>query len=137
MTPYEFVGWTLNNTSSVTAITSTRITHGLRPRSTTTPCINYYETDGDRYAGIERQGYSVNCRADTPAGARDLARVVTTVFDGTHGQGVYGTNNSFSVGRAYLKTDVGLIPEEPDENNRVIYNAPLEIEIQYAVTTVS
>jgi len=134
MTPYEFVGWTLLNTSAVTAITSTRIYHGLRPKSTTTPCINYYATGGgDRWSGLERQTFSINCRAKTPAAARDLARLVITLFDGTHGQGTYGTNNDFDVARASLKADIGLIPEIDDD----LFNAPVDIDVINAVTTVS
>ena len=133
MTPYEYVGWTLNNTSAVTAITSTRINHGLRPRNTDTPCINYFEIGGDRQWGMERQPFSINCRADTPAGARDLARLVVTVFDGSSGTGTYGANNGFTVARAYLTNDNGLIPEPDDKT----FNAPVDIELHYAVSTVS
>ncbi len=134
MTPYELVGWTLNNTTAVTAITSTRIWHGLRPRNDTMPSINYFELGaGQREWGIERQGYSINCRAETPAAARDLAREVVTVFAGADGTGTHGTNNGFDVGRASLRAGQGLIPEPGDK----IFNAPVDIDIIYAVSTVS
>ena len=133
MKPYELIGWTLLQATTVTAITSTRINHGLRPRSDTLPCINYYTTGGDRFDGMERQTFSINCRAKTAGGARDLARTVITAFDGASGPGVYGRNNGFSVARAYLKTDVGLIPEPDDET----FNAPVDIDIIYSPGTVS
>ena len=134
MTPYELVGWTLNATTAVTAITSTRIWHGLKPRNDTLPSINYLELGaGTRFWGHERQPYSINCRASTPAGARDLNRVVTTVFAGAEGTGITGRNNGFTVERGSLKSDQGLIPE-PDGNT---FNAPVDFDIIYAVSTVS
>ena len=76
MKPYQCIGWTLLNTTAVTNITTT-ITHGLRPVGTSVPSINYYEVGGNnRLNGIESQVYSINCRHTTPAGARDLARLV-------------------------------------------------------------
>ena len=133
MTPYELIGWTLLNATTVTAITSTRVAHGLRPRNDTLPCINYYTVGGDRFDGMERQTFSINCRAESPNAARDLARVVITEFHGATGTGVYGRNNGFSVARAYLKTDIGLIPEPDDKT----YNAPVDVDIIYSPGTVS
>ena len=82
---------------------------------------------------MESQPYSINCRAATPGGARDLARQVVTAFAGTSGTGMTGTQNGFDISRASLRNDVGLIPE-PTEN---VYNAPVDVLIVYAVDTVS
>ena len=141
MTPYEFVGYTLLNTSAVTNIvgvaSARTVTHGLRPRNSAVPYINFYEIGGGlRFSGIERQPFSINCRADTPAGARELNRVVTTAFCGAAGTGIYGTNNGFDVARGSLKADQGLIPEDMVDG-KTIYNAPVDIDIIYAATTVS
>jgi len=141
MTPYEFVGYTLLNTSAVTNIvgvaSARTVTHGLRPRNSAVPCINYYAVGGgSRFNGIERQTISISCRANTPAGARDLNRVVTTVFAGAQGTGILGTNNSFDLGRGSLRADQGLIPEDTVDG-KTIYNAPVDIDIIYAASTVS
>ena len=141
MTPYEFVGYTLLNTSAVTNIvgvaSARTVTHGLRPRNSAVPCINFYAVGGgSRFNGIERQTISISCRANTPAGARDLNRVVTTVFSGAQGTGTYGTNNSFDLARGSLRADQGLIPEEMVDG-KTIYNAPVDIDIIYAASTVS
>ena len=137
MMPYEFVGWTFNNTSAVTAITSTRIYHGLRARSSVLPAINYQELGpGSRFYGYERQPYTALCRADTPAGARDLARVVTTVVAGSAGTGITGTNNGFTLDLGTLIADQGLIPEELVDG-KTVYNVPIDFRLIYAVSTVS
>ena len=134
MTEYEFVGYTLINTTAVTAITGTsNIWHGLRPKTTDLPSINYLELGGDFRNGIERRDYSINCRSATAAGARDLARQVLIAFTGTSGTGIYGTTNSFDVARASLRNDNGLIPE-PEDN---VFNAPVDITIVYPSSTVS
>ena len=138
MTPYEFIGWTLINTSAVTNIvgvaSARTITHGLRPRNDTLPSINYLELGGgNRFSGYERQPYSISCRASTAAGARDLNRVVTTVFSGAQGTGITGRNNGFTVERGSIRSDQGLIPESDDKT----FNAPVDFDIIYAVSTVS
>ena len=133
MKPYELIGYSLFQTSAITAIVSTRIYHGLRPEGTDVPCINYYEFGGSRDRGLESQTFSINCRADTSQRARDLARLVIDLFAGSDGLGVYGTQNGFTVSRASLSNDAGLIPE-PDDN---IFNAPVDILLINAVETVS
>jgi hypothetical protein len=82
---------------------------------------------------MERQQFSINCRAGSAAQARDLARVVMDVFAGTEGRGVYGTANTFEVGRSSLANDDGVIPE-PDDRT---FNAPIEVTLVYPVSTVS
>jgi len=137
MTAYEFVGWTLSNTTAVTAITSTRIYHGLRARSSALPAINYQELPGgSRFYGHERQPFTILCRATTPAGARDLARVVTTAMAGSAGTGITGTNNGFVLDFGTLIADQGLIPEAL-ESGKTVYNAPIDIQLVYAASAVT
>lgn len=134
MTADQFVGWTMHNTSAITAITSTRITHGDRPKNTLTPSINYFALPGgDRRWGIETVTYAVNCRAPTADAAKALARVVVDTFHGSSGTTMYGTNNGFDVARAGLRAEQGLIPEPGDE----VFNAPVDVQIAYASSTVS
>lgn len=135
MKPYQAIGYTLLNTTSITAIVSTKVNHGLRPVGTAVPCINYYELGGPvRANGIESQVYSINCRASTAGAARDLARIVVDTFAGSSGTGIYGyQNSSFEISRASLENDGGLIPETEDQ----IYNAPIDIRIVYPIDTVS
>jgi hypothetical protein len=129
VTAYETVGYMLNSSTAVTAITSTRIYHGLRPEHTTVPCINYYEIGGGegRRAAMESVRYSVNCRAATPAMARDLAREVVTLFGGESGTGIYGNEDGFDVARASISVDGGLIPETEER----VWNAPVEVVLVY------
>jgi hypothetical protein len=133
MKPYAAIGYWLLNTTAVTAITSTRINHGLRPVSTIVPCINYYELGVARGNGIESATYSINCRASTASGSRDLARKVLDLFSGSTGMGVYGEQNGFEISRASLSNDGGLIPEPEDG----IYNSPIDVRIVYPISTVS
>ena len=133
--PYEALGWTLLNTSAVTALTSLRVYHGLRPQSDNTlPSINYYELGrASGRGGYESQPYSISCRAETAGAARDLARVVITALTGTSQTGLYGTGNSFDIVRMSLVADQGLIPE-PDGD---AFNAPVDVLLVYMIDTVS
>jgi hypothetical protein len=134
MKPHQTIGWTLLQTSSITAIVGSKVNHGLRPVGTAVPSINYYELGGySRRNGIESTVFSINCRADTADAARNLARLVLDTFHGTQGMGVQGTQNSFTVARSSLENDGGLIPEPEDG----IYNAPIDIRFVYPVSTVS
>lgn len=137
MTPYEFIGWTMLNASAVTAIVGTRVTHGLRPRNDSLPSINYHALGGGaRFWGMERQTVSISCRANTPEDARDLNRVVTTEMAGADGTGIRGTNNGFDLALGSLIADQGLIPEDKVDG-KTVYNAPVDVQIIYAVSTVS
>jgi hypothetical protein len=132
--PYSAIGYTLLQTSAITAIVSTRVNHGLRPVGTTVPCINYYEVGPViRSNGMESVTYSINCRDDSAGGARDLARLVIDLFHGEYSTGTFGEENGFEISRATLQTDSGLIPE-PEDN---IFNAPVDITIIYPSKTVS
>ena len=133
MKPYQMVGWSMLQTTAITAITSTRIYHGLRPAGTVTPCINYFETGGTQRNGLESYQFSINCRAGTAGAARDLARLVTEVFNGTSGTGVYGVQNGFDIARSSLQNDNGLIPEVEED----VFNAPVDFTLVYPISTVS
>ena len=137
MKPYQAIGYLLNQATAVTAITSTRIYHGLRPTGTVVPCINYFQVGpGARRNGIEICTYSINCRTSDPGTARDLARVVLDLFIGSSSTGTYGNTgatNQFEVIRGSLQNDNGLIPESADG----IYNAPVDIQVIFPSSTVS
>lgn len=133
MKPYQFIGYTLNQTSAITAITSTRITHGNRPIGEVLPAINYYKIGGERLKGIDRDIFSINCRSESSAEASDLARLVIELFQGSSGTGIYGTMNGFDVGRISLQNIGGLI-SEPDSD---CYNAPVDVAIIYPINTVT
>ena len=133
MKPYQVLGYAMLQTTAITAITSTRVYHGLRPQGTDVPCINYFELPGTRRFGVETQPYSINCRAATAAAARDLARHVVDLFAGEDGTGIYGTQSTFTILRGSLSQDQGLIPEPEDS----IFNAPVDITIVYGVDTVT
>ena len=134
MKPYQAVGYTMLQTSAITAIVSQRVYHGLRPEGTVVPAINYYEVGGGiRVHGIEATSFSINCRASTAGAARNLARLVLNLFTGSSGTGIYGSMNGFDISRASLNNDNGLIPE-PDNG---IFNAPVDVTIVYPISTVS
>jgi hypothetical protein len=140
MTPAQAIGWTLNQTSAITAITSTRIYHGLRPvsvptaGSALTPCINYFEMPGgSRSYGMEMVTYAINCRASTAAVALQLARAVTDLFHGTSSTGIYGDANGFGIARASMRRSGGVIPEIDDN----LFNAPVDILLVYPSSSVT
>jgi len=133
MKPYQAIGYDLLNASVITSIVGTRVYHGLRPKGTEVPCINYYELPGTMTNGIESFGFSINCRSRSASGARDLARQVVTLFSGSDGTGTYGAVSTFTVMRSSLRQDQGLIPEPEDE----LFNAPVDIQVVYPVDTVS
>ena len=135
MTADQAIGYTLLNTSALTTITSTRVYHGMRPDSTTTPCVNFFRMPGgSRKDGMDRRVYSINCRAVTANTAIDMAKIVIDTFHGTSGRGVKGdVASSFSVISASLQQDGGLIFEDADN----LYNAPVDIQVVYPTSTVT
>jgi len=141
MKSFQAVGYSLINCSAVTAFTTAnRITHGMRPQTSSLsalPCINYYELPGTRKNGIGSATFSINCRAVTADTAMNLAEKVIDLFHGSSGTGVYGDSGSagniFTVARASLKSNNGLIPE-PDSS---CYNVPVDILLTYPLDTVS
>jgi len=127
-TEYQFIGWTLLNTTAISSIVSTRVYHGVRLDGTTLPAINYYKLAGGKRAnGVERAVYTINCRAADVATALKLASYVVDVFSGSYGTGTYGTNNGFTVARVSVVRDNGLIIE-PDASS---FNAPIDISVLY------
>lgn len=134
MKPYQAIGWSLIQSTAISAIVSSRINHGMRPIGTLVPSINYYEIGGSSRAnGHESIVYSINCRASTASAARNLAYLVLDMFSGSSGTGIYGSINGFTISRGGLENDGGIIPE-PDDG---IYNAPIDIRIVYPIGTVS
>ena len=134
MTAAQAVGWSMIQATTVTALVSTaNIYHGLRPKSTVVPAINYFEGNLRRFSGMESQDFVINNRDVTAAGALAIARVVTDLFHGSASTGIYATQNGFDIARAVLDTGTGVIPETEDE----IFNAPLRITLIYPSSTVS
>ena len=137
MQPHELVGYSILQTSAVTNLLATStasVWYGLRPLGDALPCINYYEiAGGNRWHGMEMQRVSINCRAEGVDDAKAIARAVLDLFTGTNGDGVYGTQDGFDVARASLANDGGVIPEIEDR----CYNAPVDIYLVYAASTVS
>lgn len=139
MTPSQAIGYSLNQTTVITAIVGTRIFAGNRISAGTAgtiilPAINYFDLPGGtRNNGIESVTYSINCRAKDKATADQLARLVTDLFHGTASTGIYGTMNNFSVARASLKNLQGSVYESAEQ----CYNCPVDIQFIYASSTIS
>ena len=137
MKPYQLIGWTLENTTAVTAIVGTGLTtiwHGLRPKTQSLPSINYFRLGGGvRHNGWESIVYTINCRSATAGDTEDLARAVMDAFIGTSSTSMQGINNGFAVTLSTLANDNGLIPEPEDDT----FNNPVDIRIVYPSQTVS
>lgn len=139
MTPSQLIGYSLAQTSAITAIVSTRMFSGNRISSGTAgtiilPAINYFDLPGGtRQNGIESVTYSINCRATSKATADQLARLVTDLFHGTASTGIYGTVNNFDVARCSLRNLQGSIFESAEQ----CYNCPVDIRLVYASSTIS
>jgi len=134
MTADQMIGYTLLQTTAITAITSTRVYHGMRPESTVVPCINFFRMPGGgRKDGMDSQYYSINCRAVTAATALDLATNVIDTFHGTSGRGMKGDVSGFSIISSSLQTGGGLIFEPDGET----YNSPVDITVVYPTSTVT
>jgi hypothetical protein len=139
MTASQLIGYSLAQTSAITAIVSTRIFAGNRISLGTAgtvilPAINYFDLPGGtRQNGIESVTYTINNRAKDKATADLLARLEVDLFHGTASTGIYGTVNNFSVARAGLKNLQGSIFESAEQ----CYNCPVDIQLIYASSTVS
>ena len=133
MKPYQAVGWSMINASAITAlVTTTNIVHGLRPKNSSVPSINFFELPGTR-RWIESQPYTINCRANTAGLSQDIQREVVKLFNGSAQTGVYGTQNGFDFSRASAGETMGLLSEPGDE----IFNSPVVVTIVYPSSTVS
>ena len=134
MTADQMIGYTLLNTSSITAIVSTRIYHGMRGMGTALPALNFYQLgQRTRANGMERTKYSICSRATTAASALALASLVYTLFDGSSGNGMKGDINNFAIISSSVIGTGGLIFEEEES----VYNAPVDIQVVYPVTTAT
>lgn len=124
MSPSQAIAYAMHQTSSITAIVSTRISNGNRPDGTVVPCINFYEMPGGyKRSGLNYISYSINCRAVTAETALQVANLVDTLFNGSSGTGIYGSWNNFGITRAFTRQRQGLIFESGEN----IYNAPVDI----------
>jgi len=134
VTADQMVGYTLKQSTALSVITSTRIYHGMRPVSTEAPCVNYFRMPGgSRVSGFDRVVFSLNCRASTATLALSMAKIVTDIFQGASGTGMYGSVNGFEVTRSNTGTDQGLVFEDTDK----IYNAPVDVRIFHPTSSVT
>ena len=133
-TPAEAVLGLINATTALTSIVGNWVWHSFTPQSRALPSMTFYEVSGpQRFNGMERQTFSINCRDTTIAGALALARQVTNLFNGTSSTGMFATQGTFEISRSYQDVATGLIPEPRDS----LYNAPVDITILYPSSTVS
>ena len=133
-TPAEMMLWVFKNESTITAITSKRAWHAFRPKSPSYPNICFMENGKPtRNRGMEEQVFTVNCRGQTAEKALALARVVEDYFNGSSSTGVYGTVNSFDIGRSFVGPGAPLIAEPRGS----VYNVPVPVTIAYPSSTVS
>jgi len=133
MTANQAIGYQLLNTSTLTAIASTRIYHGMRPEGTVLPCINFFQVSGgNRMNGFDRFMFSINCRAATAVTALAMAKIVIDTFHGASGRGMSGDISGFAVGTS-LETNQGLVFEQEDR----IYNAPIDVQVVYPTATAT
>ena len=132
--PYEMMDWVLRNTTASSALVGARIFHSMAGKGSTFPNLAFFEVGGPQgFTGMERQDYQISCRDKTIAGALDLARVVTEIFNGSASTGIYGFVDSFSIGRAFQGTLAPVIVSEPGSVN----NVPVPITVVYPSSTVS
>lgn len=127
MTSAQLVGYTLAQTSAVTAITSTRIYHGNRPDGSVLPAINYFSLNDSPNVGTISEVYTINNRAEDIATSKRMARLVQTAFLGSSFSGQYGVMNSFNVSRISLANPSRTIPETAER----CFNTPVDIRLVY------
>lgn len=135
MSPAQAFWNCMNDSTALTSIcTGSSIFHGVRPKGSGVPSINYFEIPGgDRKNGFEMTTFAVNCRATTASTAIQMARLVGDVFGGTSSTGMYGYQSGFEISRSSIKAVHGLIPETADN----LYNAPIDILFVYPTSSVS
>ena len=137
MKDYQFVGYTLLQTSAISSLVSTRVYHGMRPKVSQLselPAIDFYQLpSGEKFNGLVSRTFTINCRATDPAVARQLGDAVIDLFGGTSGTGVQGYSSSFNIARASIARDNGTFVEEDSET----FNVPIDVLIVYTVDTVS
>ena len=125
---WEAIGYRMLNETEITAVTSTRIYHGLRPAGSA-PCINYFEVGYIILANgeLEMPLYQISCRAATPGATQDLAVLVCTLF-----HNMKETISGFDVRMATIENKM-LLPE-PETN---LYHVPVDVRFSHLNDTVS
>lgn len=127
MRDYEFIGSKLYQDTAVKTVVSSRIYHGRIPEQDVTyPVINYILISRPNvcFGHGERPRYQINCRAETPATAMDLAHKVHSVFND-----LQGSTAGFDCDGAYFENSL-MIAEQND-----IYNVAVDIFLTYRNTT--
>jgi hypothetical protein len=137
MTPSQFIGYCLLNSSAITALVSSRVSNLVNPRASqfasSPSSINYYlVSPGSESNGIGSKTFTINCRHTDPFQAENLEREVVKLFNGVSGTGVYGNMNGFD-GRTSLLSEAGNIHEDDTGYN----NCPVDILLVYTLDTVS
>lgn len=128
------LGYALKASTALSAIVSTRIYHGMRTMGTAVPALNYYQLGQRRRAnGMETIRWSICSRSTKAAEALSIANIIVEMFDGESGNGMSGDINSFAIISTSLVGTGGLIFEEEES----IYNAPVDIQVVYPVTTAT
>jgi hypothetical protein len=127
MKSYELIGYSLAQTSAITAIVGTRIYHGNRLEGSAYPAINYFSVGNRPQHGIISKVYSINCRAESVSVSENLAMLVARLFDGDSFNGTYGLMNGFNVSRASLNANLQTISEPGD----MVFNTPVDIRIVF------
>lgn len=124
MTDYQFVGYRLLNSTSITDVVSNRIYHGEIPETVTTlPAINYFivsRPNNILNGHYERPRYQISCRASTPGAVVDLAHKVHSAFNN-----LQGSIGGFDVQNTYYENS--FVITEPDN----VYHVPVDVFIQY------
>jgi hypothetical protein len=130
VTSQQCIGYSLNQTSAITAITSTRIFHGNRVEGTVYPSINYFSIGNSFKNGLNSEVYSINCRAENIDTSKALGKLVVKLFCGNTFDGTYGLMNSFNILEATLNAPVRTLAEPGDS----VFNTPVDIRIVYVST---
>jgi hypothetical protein len=129
MTIYEAIGYELNQCSAVIVLTGNRIYHGLRlpsEKGVLLPAINYYKLSGNNLY-LDKDTYTINCRANDINTAVLLSKMVKELFCGISGLGTYASETGIDISRISLVADHGVIPEAESG----VYNAPVDILFVY------
>ena len=127
MTSAQLVGYTLAQTSAITAIISTRIYHGTRPDGSVLPAINYFSLDDLPNVGTISEVYTINNRAADSETSKRIARIVQKTFVGSSFAGQYGVMNGFNVSRVSLANPSRTIPETTER----CFNTTVDIRLVY------
>jgi hypothetical protein len=118
----QALGYLLNNTAGIIAITSTRIYFGEIPETVfTLPTINYFLVSAPNLdTQTERRRYQISCRAKDPFVCLNLAHQVRAALNNYQ-----GTQSTFDINMIYYD-DTKMIRED---NN--IYHCPVDVFITF------